>query len=55
MMCFVVWLRAALPCLPGAGAAFFVFIIGWFFDPMDARETCVGPCVVAAAYTAVVD
>ena len=27
----------------------------WFFGLVDAPEACVGPCVVAAAYTAVVD
>ena len=33
----------------------FAFFLCWFFGPVDAREACVGPCVVAAAYTAVVD
>ena len=27
----------------------------WFFGPVDARETCVDPCVVTGAYTAVID
>ena len=27
----------------------------WFFSPVDARGACFGPCVVAAAYAAVVD
>ena len=27
----------------------------WFLGPVDAREACFGPCVVAAAYAAVVD
>ena len=26
----------------------------WFFGPVDARETCFGPCVAAGAYTAVI-
>ena len=26
----------------------------WFFCPVDARETGFGPCVVAAAYAAVI-
>ena len=34
----------------------FVFVLFcWFFGPVDARQTCFGPCVVAAAYAAVVD
>ena len=30
-------------------ARFFIYIC-WFFGPVDAREACFGPCVVAAAY-----
>ena len=33
---------------------FFVFFWDWFFGPVDAREICVGPCVVAAAYAAII-
>ena len=30
---------------------FFLLLVGWFFGPVDARETCFGPCVrVAGAY-----
>ena len=28
-------------------------IFGWFFGPVDVREACVDPCVVARAYGAV--
>ena len=31
-----------------------VVVVGWFFGPMDARETCFDPCVVAVAYTTAV-
>ena len=33
---------------------FWSFLGVWFFSPVDRRETCVYPCVFAAAYTAVV-
>ena len=35
--------------------SFLFFCLCLFFGPVDAREACFGPCVVAAAYTAVVD
>ena len=38
---------------------FWFFFLGWFFGPLDARETCFGQfssaCVVAAAYAAGID
>ena len=30
-------------------------IFVWLFGHVDVRETCVGPCVVAGAYAAVID
>ena len=33
----------------------FCSFFGGFFGPVDVRETCFGPCVVAGAYAAVVD
>ena len=29
-------------------------IFYWFSGPMDAREACFGPCLVAGAYAAVI-
>ena len=46
------------PCWCSAPHAFwfgFILFRCWFFGPVDARETCFGLCVVAAAYTAVID
>ena len=35
----------------------FVFLFSFCrsFGPVDARDTCVGPCVVAGAYAGVID
>ena len=44
---------AAKPCHPSRRLFVFVLFVCWFFDPMDARETCIGSCVVAGAYAAV--
>ena len=39
--------------MPSKSQAFCFCFVCWFFDPMDARETCIGSCVVAGAYAAV--
>ena len=34
---------------------YYIILCCWFFGPVDVREACFGPCVVAGAYAAVID
>ena len=51
---------SVLPCCCACSvflttAVTFCLTFRWFCGPIDAREACVGPCVVATAYTAIID